>query len=135
MPLYEYKCDGCGLFQDRILKLAEYQSKQVCECGNVLTKLVSKPIIRGDNVDYDCAITGKHIGSRKQHEENLKRQGCRVSENGEKEDVQRQRIQAEQRLEKNVGETVERFIENLPSRKKESLYNEMEHSDIALERG
>lgn len=44
------------------------------------------PRVSGDFAAYDCPITGKSIEGRVAHEENLKRNDCRILEPGEKED-------------------------------------------------
>lgn len=45
------------------------------------------PILLGDYEAYDCPVTGKMIEGRYAHNENLKRQGCRLLEPGESRDA------------------------------------------------
>jgi hypothetical protein len=42
-------------------------------------------MISVEAVGYNCPVTGKWVGSKKAHQENLREQGCRVLEPGEKE--------------------------------------------------
>jgi hypothetical protein len=49
------------------------------------------PILLGDYSPYDCPVTGKIIEGRHAHEENLKRQGCRLLEPGESRDYLKRR--------------------------------------------
>lgn len=41
--------------------------------------------VTGDYPGYDCPVTGKWIDGKREHEENLKRHGCRLIEKGEKD--------------------------------------------------
>jgi hypothetical protein len=54
-----------------------------CTCGYLAEKIIVPPLVMPDLPGYDCPITGKWIEGRRAHEENLKRQGCRVYEAGE----------------------------------------------------
>lgn len=40
MPLYEYECP-CGREFDRVLPIAECDSEQTCECGNIAKKVIT----------------------------------------------------------------------------------------------
>jgi putative FmdB family regulatory protein len=55
MPLYEYKC-SCGKRFDRLLKLAEYDTPQTCECGQVAEKQLSAPAVFGDFAEEDAKL-------------------------------------------------------------------------------
>lgn len=96
----------------------------------------SKIVIGGSTVDYsyDCPVTGRHITSKSDHEENLKFHGCHVLEAGEKETGARIRAEADLALEAKIDDTVEKSIDAMPSDKREKLYNEMVTSDISIER-
>ena len=41
MPLYEYKCDKCGLKTTLLRKLSQRDNPVVCECGGSATKILS----------------------------------------------------------------------------------------------
>lgn len=43
MPIYEYRCPKCHKKTERILPISECDLPQQCECGGMMTKLVSLP--------------------------------------------------------------------------------------------
>lgn len=89
-------------------------------------------MISVDNTSYDCPITGKHIGSKRAHEENLKNHGCRVLEAGETERNAHRIAEEEKALERQIEKTVEREVESYPSAKREKLYNEMISNELEI---
>jgi hypothetical protein len=78
----------------------------------------------GDYKGYDCPVTGKWIEGRAAHRENLKRQGCRLHEPGEKEEMLRRRKNAESVFEAAVESTLDEAITKMPARKRELLEQE-----------
>jgi putative FmdB family regulatory protein len=131
MPLYDYRCK-CGTVQSVIKKIADLDLAENCDnCGRPMERQISAPMIQPDIAGYSCPITGAWIGSRRQHEENLKKHGCRVLEPGEKEDVIKAKIVSETEFERAVGETVDLEISRLPARKRERLASEMEQGMTA----
>ncbi len=46
MPLYEYKCDKCGLLEEVIQKVADKPLKKCSQCGGPLHKILSSPAIQ-----------------------------------------------------------------------------------------
>lgn len=93
----------------------------------VAHRLITAPslIFSGIDYSYDCPITEKHITSKRQHEENLKRHNCRVYETGEREFNARARSAADASLEASIDATVERAIAKMPSDKLETLAKEL----------
>ena len=69
--------------------------------------------VRGDYAPYRCPVTDRVIEGRRAHQENLKRTGCRVLERGEKEQNMRDRAQADARLERTIGDAVEKTAAEL----------------------
>lgn len=127
MPLYEYECDDCGVFE-HVARVAESNLPRLCpECGKIGKKILSPTQISVDNTEYDCPITGKMITSRRKHRENLKIHGCREYENGEKEEGQRKRLLEDKALDAKIEQTVGEFIHGLPAHKVEQLGCELEH--------
>jgi hypothetical protein len=57
---------------------------------------------------YRCPVSGRPVEGRRAHQENLKRTGCRVLEKGEREQNQRNRADADRRLETKIGDAVEK---------------------------
>lgn len=134
MPLYDVKCDRTGKTFERIIPLAKFEEDIICSCGSSARRVISTPMFSVDQTSYSCPITGQHIGSKRMHEENLRRHGCRVLESGETEEAARRRKASDDDLDRKLEDTVEREVTSLPSDKRERLYNELVHSDLAVER-
>ena len=126
MPLYDCKCSNGHIFE-RQIPLSRFEEEIFCDCGATANRCISKPTIFGGRVEYEyaCPITGKHISSKRQHEENLKKHGCRVFETGERDYNSRKQARDNEAFERKIDETVERFIDTLPSEKRERLGQEL----------
>lgn len=124
MPLYDFACPQGHRFE-RFVPLVNFSEEQKCSCGEVANRLISAPMFSVENVGYDCPITGKWIGSKAEHRENLAQHGCRVLETGEKEAVVARRKAEDDAFDKAVEATVEKEIEAMPSDKRERLYSEL----------
>lgn len=125
MPLYDFRCPASHTFR-RLVRLADFDDPQACpECGEVAQRIISAPAIRGDYQGYSCPITGNWIEGRRAHQENLKRHGCRVLEPGETSAAASYRASEETKLDNEIDETVDRFIEALPATKREQLAAEL----------
>lgn len=135
MPLYDFNCSAeCPPFE-RMVKLVDFEEPQKCACGAIATRAISRPRISVENVGYDCPVTGRWIGSKHEHEENLKQHGCRVLERGESEQAAKVREKQDAQFDAAIEETVEREWNVMPSEKKEKLANELlGGADIAVER-
>ena len=46
MPIFDVKCDRCGIQKD---VLAHYSERVLCECGEEMRRLVSQPGYRRDH--------------------------------------------------------------------------------------
>jgi putative FmdB family regulatory protein len=139
MPIYDYRCPTCTTRREVFKKIAEIDKPERCpKCAFFMERQLSAPIVRGDIAAYDCPITGKRIEGRRQHEENLKRHGCRVLESGESEAAARYKssaaaAQVEEDIE--IDTTVEQFVEALPTAKREQLAAEIQSGlDIDISR-
>lgn len=63
------------------------------------------PQISADYEAYDCPVTGEIIEGRRAHRENLKKQGCRILEPGEREQFKKDKPrEIETRLDKDCKE-------------------------------
>ena len=134
MPLYEFKC-LCGKHFDRFLAIVERNSLQFCSCGSPAERVVSPVPVRGDYQGYACPVTGKWIEGRKAHEENLKKHGCRVLEEGETREVSARKARNEERFLDRIAETAAAEVAAMPARKQEQLCNELSHGvDVSFER-
>jgi len=129
MPIYSYKCTtpGCEERFDRFLPLAQYQEEQNCPgCLQPAVKVLSPCRVIGDYPAYNCPITGKLIDGRKAHNENLRRNGCRLLEPGETREFQNGLKRKDQKFDADLDHTVEKFIDHLPAEKKDKLMAEAE---------
>jgi putative FmdB family regulatory protein len=135
MPLYDCLCSQGHKFE-RFIKLADFEAPIICDCHATARRVISAPLFTVDNTDYTCPVTGKWIGSRGEHRENLQRQGCRVLEPGETALSQRRKQEAEEAFDRRIEDTVEREIESYSSAKKEQLHNELVNGglDVSVER-
>lgn len=134
MPLYDFRCEAGHKF-DRLLKIAQRADPQQCACGAFATRLISRPRIHVEHVEYDCPITGKMITSKQAHEENLKVHGCRLYEPGETDAAERRIVDGWSSLDAAIDKAVEVEWEAMPSVKRERLTNEIEHGiDLQYER-
>jgi len=136
MPLYDIRCEAGHQFE-RVIPLADFDAEIVCTCGARAFRLISTPMFTVDHTGYSCPVTGKWIGSKAQHRENLARTGSRVLETGEKELNEKRRAEVDAQLEKSIEDTVEKTIDSWDSAKKETLHNELVNGklDLAVERG
>lgn len=84
MPIYVYECQGaCGARQDAYRSIAERDSGPEC-CG-VKAKMVIVPAhITPDIAEYRSPVTGKPVRGRRQHRDDLARNGCRLADPSEK---------------------------------------------------
>lgn len=135
MPLYDIQCEASGAHFDRHIKLVNFEEPIFCACGSRAKRLISRPMISVDQTGYTCPVTDKWVGSLREHRENLQRQNCRVLEPGEKELNDKFRAEQDERLYRKVEDTVEQSIAKMDSAKKERLFNEMSHNEVAIERG
>lgn len=66
--------------------------------------------INPDIAGYDCPVSGKWIGSRREHRENLKRKGCRILEHGESRDAPKNQARM---LEEGCKRTAHEMVRNI----------------------
>ena len=126
MPLYDFKCNSCGQVSGRFVKLQDFDKPQECNfCSGNLQRLISAPFVRVNDIGYTCPITDKWIGSKQDHENNLAIHGCRLLEDGEHEDNNRKRQQANDDLDRAIEQTVDRQLETMPAEKLERLAKEV----------
>ena len=122
MPLYLYRCLDCNKSRTVFKPLILLNREELCPtCSTPSSRQICAPAIVADYPGYSCPVTGKWIEGRRAHEENLKRQGCRVLETGETEQATREGQHAARQLDESVDQTVEQFYEALPTEKREQL--------------
>ena len=134
--IYMYACQNGHEFE-RVLPVAEYQSKQQCDCGAEGRRIISIPrlISAQPNVCYDSPIDGRPITSMAQRRDDMARNGCREYEPGMRQDADRFRKQSDAALDKAVDQTVDAAIEAMPVKKRERLERELKSgADATIER-
>lgn len=134
MPLYDFKCT-CGKRFQAFSKIDERDQPKLCDCGIVAQRCISAPRVVADYPGYNCPVSGRWVEGRRAHEENLKRTGCRVREEGEFEANARKRKAREDAFYDDIGQTAEKLVAELPPDKKEHLAAEMSQGlDISVSR-
>lgn len=136
MPIYDFICHECSSITPVFRKIDERNRAELCNiCLNEMSRMIAAPRVQTDYAGYTCPITGKWVEGRRAHEENLKRHGCRVYESGETEAAKRAATAADTQFEQMLDNTVEEFVEILPTAKREKLVAEMESGlDVAVVR-
>jgi putative FmdB family regulatory protein len=136
MPLYRYKCSVCRRGRDIFKKIADIDRTERCGyCNFEMNRQIQAPMVIGDYPGYQCPVTDRWIEGRKAHEENLRRTGCRVLEPGERESYMRNASKTDEALDRSVEESVDGFIANLPTDKRDSLAAALENGmDAAIVR-
>lgn len=132
MPIYEYGCPKCGVF-DRYLPFSEYDKPQTCECGEPSKRMISIPMVFvKKNISYESPIDGHHIGSYREWKEDMARNNCVEYDPDIKQEYQRNIERGEQELEKIVDSSIEEEISKMPNRKREMLENELKSGADAI---
>ena len=126
MPIHDFKCSKCG--KEKINLFFQITSLPLsCDCGGHLEVYHTKPpMVSGDLGEYTCPVTGSLISGRKAHEENLKKQGCRVLESGEREAMERRKRREEEKFESDLEITIGRELSTYSPQKLEKLGNELD---------
>jgi putative FmdB family regulatory protein len=108
MPVYSYCCPSCFHTFDVVKKLAQLDRVEECPlCADNAERRIVAPHIAGDYEAYNCPITGKRVEGRREHQENLKKNGCRVLEPGEREQFLQRKAQEQKEQEKEIDNWVE----------------------------
>lgn len=137
MPTYSYRCPSCQAFRYIVKSLAKLNQPECCfnACEGMMERQISAPAIRGDYAGYNCPVTGKWIEGRRAHEENLKEQGCRVFEPGERNANEQHRRHDDAQLDKQVEQTAGEFVAKLDGDARDQLGKALEQgADVAVTR-
>lgn len=126
MPIYSFQCANCGKRDQFFRKIDHRDAEAHCsKCGYPSTRQLDGPRVRADYPGYECPITGDWIEGRRAHRENLAKHGCRVYEPGETEAFKRRKAVEEAAFDASVESTVEQFVTELPSERREQLFAEV----------
>ena len=125
MPLYEWRCPKCGVFE-RYLPVEQYNIPQNCDCGEISKRILSLPtVFVKQDCHYESPIDGRPITNYRERREDMKRSGCVEYDPGVKQDYHKRIVNEEKELDKRVDETVEREVSKMSPRKLEILESEM----------
>lgn len=100
MPVYDFKCPDGHIFES-IAPTGDFRL-ECAHCHQLAEKVWTRrslPFMRGDYEPYDCPITGKRITGKAEHEANLKKHGCRVSEPGDMQAEVRRRAELDRKAD------------------------------------
>jgi len=136
MPVYVHKCLNGHQF-DIFKKMEDYNDPDVCKCGAESKRITVPTMLSPDIQPWDAYVspaTGKYITSYKDRRKDMEESGCVDYEPSLRTNSKSVIEQEEAKLEKELDATVEKTIEEMPSEKKEKLYNEMKNSTLEYER-
>jgi len=127
MPIYTYACPDGHQF-DRFLKLADYKKPQKCSCGLEAKRKIMPTMVNCDMQPWDRYISpasGKVITSYKERRKDMAETGCVDYEPSMRKHTTKYMEDEDAKLEKAMDETVEKEIEQMPTRKREKLAEEL----------
>lgn len=126
MPTYEFVCPEGHRFE-KVLRVADYNVPQSCECGVYGERVISIPMVFvSQDIRYESPIDGKVISSRQQRQDDLARSGCVPYDPEMKKDAERRRKEQDAKIEAAMDKTVEKAIHELPAVKREKLIAEVQ---------
>jgi hypothetical protein len=104
-------------------------------CGELANQVITAPLIVkvAQDVCYDSPITGEPITSWDRHREDLKRHDCVPYDPEMKTDQERRFKEKDEALDKSIGETVEKAIEQMPTWKRAKLHSELVDQGVTAE--
>jgi len=117
VPVYEYLCDrGHHIEAIRRMELSSL-SVQCTVCGSEAKRIISPVRVFGDYQGYVSPVSGRWVEGRRARDEDMKRNGCRPYESGEREEAIRRAADYERKVEEKIDESVERAASELNLRR------------------
>lgn len=131
MPTHDYRCPKCLGVWEQFTAVADLGSKiYACpkcpphvELEMVFLKAPAGFVQR--DICYDSPIDGRAITSKQARIEDLKRNGCIEYDPEMRKDYERNRKDADDRLDRAIEETVEAAVAVMDVRKQEKLAEEL----------
>ena len=116
MPLYSTFCLSCRVQDAVFRKISERDNVGNCpHCGKPVERLFDTPRIQADIEPYESPKTGKWITSRNARDEDLRASGSFMYEKGVEKDIQRNRLNAQERTFKPIADAVDSTVAALVS--------------------
>jgi hypothetical protein len=135
--MYEFACLGGHRFE-RFVTLAEFETRQHCDCGQPASRLISAPTMVWGQPEcrYDSPVDGTIIDSWAKRRNDLAKHGCREYDPEMKTDVNRRVADSAKALDQAISASVEEAIEKMPTAKRGKLYSELTEQglDAVVER-
>lgn len=134
MPKYEFSCSNGHSFEE-FLPVARMQTPYACPCGARTRRLITAPLLVLAQAEcrYDSPIDGTPITSWSQRREDLARHNCQEYDPQMKTDYLRRQKESEQALEREVDESVEKAIAQMPYRERARLHSELVEQGMTAE--
>jgi hypothetical protein len=101
------------------------ETREMYEVG-VVDDGPSGLMIMGDLPDYTSPVDGKLVSGRAQRREDLKRTGCREYDPSERTNYMQERASDDAKLDKAVGNTVEKWFYTATPRERERIVQAMQ---------
>lgn len=108
MPLYDFRCDGCGKVSEDFRRYENRDDPAQCDCGQPLTRVWVPAQVMSDIDGYQSMVDGSWISSRSQHRDHLKRHGVRELGN-DKPTIKRETTIPREVIRTELRSTVERM--------------------------
>lgn len=127
MPLHDFRCAEGHITEAWVPQGLDVVGCAYCKGYKSATKVFLKApqgYVQPD-ICYDSPIDGRPITTKQARLEDLKRNGCREYETGEKEEMLKQKELEEKSLDRAVEATVEETLAGWSPRKKEILEQEI----------
>jgi len=131
--IYRYRCPYDHEFE-RVLKVADYEELQYCDCGAKGKRQIGLPMIAKSSrfESYESPIDGTPITNNKMRTEEMARHDCVDYEPTMKEESTKVMKAGEAALDKEVDKTVDKFWDGLSSKKRESFAREVSSSELNI---
>lgn len=126
MPVYLYKCSVCSEQFEIVCKVKDHVNPAICDCGNEASQVITRPmLITVPDIYYQSPVDGTPITNKRARDEDLARNNCMEYDPGMKQDADRRVFEADQQLDKHVDDTVDRAMEQMPTKQRERLVSEL----------
>jgi len=133
VPLYVYRCPNDHNFE-RVLKVADYDSLQYCDCGQKAKRQVTSAMLAPMFEDYQSPIDGSPISSKRKRKEEMARNDCVEYDPCLKDESTQKMKAGEAALEKEIDNTVDKYWDGLSLQQREGFAQEVVGTDLNYSR-
>lgn len=125
MPIHDYRCPSGHLTETVVPAGIEWITCPSCLAKAEKVYLTFPGMYVQGDICYDSPIDGRAITNKQARIEDLKRNGCREYDPTEKDEVIRNKKAAEDKLDKQLDQSVDETLASWSPRKKELLEQEI----------